>query len=103
MSDGFADKFEEALHQVGLPDSKHLIGRQILCECSSGFLRTTIQSVSNVNDDGYVELGVAPVNFRADLVTHILFIGIDDHRVRTRHLDRNDWVNRLHRCHARLM
>jgi hypothetical protein len=103
MSDDFTDEFEEALHQVGLPSSRNLIGGQILCDCFSGFLRTTILSVSNLNDDGYVELGVAPVNFRGDLVTHVVFIGIDEHRVRTKHLSHNDWVNQLHRCKAHIM
>jgi hypothetical protein len=103
MSEDFASMFEKALQEVGLPESKSLIGRQVICDCFSGCLRTTIQSVSNVNDDGYVELGVAPVNFRGDLVTEVVFIGIDNHKVRTKYWDGKSWVKDLHRCNTHLL
>ena len=66
--------FVNQLRKVGLPELRYIIGRQVICEGAFGCLMTTIQSVSNVNDDGSIDLGVAPVNFNGDLVTHVVFL-----------------------------
>lgn len=76
------DAFELAFREVGLAGSKDVIGRQIIVNLSIGSLRTTVLSASNANDDGFMELAVAPVHVRGDLVTHVVYTGVDEQRIR---------------------
>lgn len=97
------DAFDTALNQVGLPESRHLIGRQIVIELPNGSLRTSVLSVSTANDDGFVELAVAPVYVRGDLVTHVVYNGIEEHRIRTTYFLAGEWKKDLIPCSAILL
>jgi hypothetical protein len=95
-------EFDQSLHEVGLPDSRSLIGRQIFCKTSDGQLITNILSASDSNDDGFIELAVSPVHLRGDLVTHIIF-GVNLRRVRTTFERYGKWVKDSFSCEAHIL
>ncbi len=100
MTSDQEDPFELAVQQVGLVGSKDVMGGQIIITLPSGSLRTTILSVSNANDDGFVELAVAPVYVRGDLVTHVVCTGVDECYIRTTYWVAGEWKKELTPCSA---
>lgn len=97
------EAFEKKIQEAGLPNSSLLIGKLILCKTPSGHLKTTILSVANANDDGFVELAVAPVYYHGDLVTHIVFISATDRRLRTTCIRGGNQVTELNPCNVSML
>lgn len=73
-----AQKLEEFTGLAEIP-----LGCGIICEIGTGVFKTTVLSISTVaNDDGFPELGIAPVNFRGDLVVAIQYRSPDEQLLR---------------------
>lgn len=88
---------------IKIPLSK-LIGSTVICEVGEGFILSTIVSVSTVaNDDGLLELCMAPSVYRGDDVVSVLFSKEREQYIRTKFFQDGEWCHGLHLCKAALV